>query len=223
MRANTLADYDEPVEQRVSQPTRGPLPPGRGALSRDEVLASQRARLLSAAAEVVAEKGYAATTVADILKRARVSRLTFYEQFTDKGACAESAYDVVAEHLMGRMGAALANGDGPMGRLDAVVRAYLEALAEEPVLARFYLVESSAAGPALRERRLATQQYAAHLIATEFNASTEGQRVACEGLVGAIVALVTSRIMTGGVESVLALQENIMNLARVIMEALPGL
>jgi AcrR family transcriptional regulator len=211
------------VQRRVSQRIPGPLQPGRGELSRDEVLASQRSRLLSAAAEVVAEKGYAATTVADILKRARVSRLTFYEQFTDKGACAQSAYDVVAEHLMGRIGTALATDCDPMARLDGAVRAYLEALAGEPVLARFYLVESSAVGPALRERRLLLQQYVAHLIADWFSASTEGQRVACEGLVGAVVALVTSRIMTGGADSVLALHDNIMDLARVIVEAFPGL
>src|SRR5882724_3806888 len=63
------------------------LPSGRHGLAREAVVASQRGRLLDAMAEVVAEKGYQATTVADVVERAGVSRRTFYEQFPDREAC----------------------------------------------------------------------------------------------------------------------------------------
>ena len=33
---------------------------------------------------IVAERGYAATSIAEVIKRARASRSTFYEQFGDK-------------------------------------------------------------------------------------------------------------------------------------------
>ena len=55
------------------------LPRHRHALPRDTVRASQIVRILLATAEVVAERGYAATSVAQIVKRAGVSTRTFYE------------------------------------------------------------------------------------------------------------------------------------------------
>ena len=70
------------------------LPSGRHGLTREAVVASQRSRLIDAMAQVVAERGYPATTVADVVERAGVSRRTFYEQFADKEACFLAAYDV---------------------------------------------------------------------------------------------------------------------------------
>ncbi len=53
----------------------------------DSAQLTQRARLLDAMARVVTEQGYDATTVADIVREARVSRRTFYEHFDDKEGC----------------------------------------------------------------------------------------------------------------------------------------
>jgi len=46
-----------------------------------------RQRLLSALEESIAEDGYQKTTVADIVRRARTSRRTFYEHFDGRDAC----------------------------------------------------------------------------------------------------------------------------------------
>lgn len=46
-----------------------------------------RQRLIDALAASIAEVGYSATTVADIVRRARTSRRTFYEHFSDREAC----------------------------------------------------------------------------------------------------------------------------------------
>ena len=51
-----------------------------------------RARVLEAITQVVADKGYAATTVADVCRAARVSRGTFYEQFAGKEEAFLEAY-----------------------------------------------------------------------------------------------------------------------------------
>ncbi len=48
---------------------------------------SFRQRLLDGLAESIIEDGYRNTTVADIVRRARTSRRTFYEHFADKEAC----------------------------------------------------------------------------------------------------------------------------------------
>ena len=76
------------------------LPRGRHSLSREEVAATQRARLMLALTEAVGESGYAATSVADVIGRAGVSRQTFYEQFTSKLDCFLAAFDAACEILL---------------------------------------------------------------------------------------------------------------------------
>ncbi len=46
-----------------------------------------RSRLLEGMAVAVAQKGYAAVTIADIVREASVSRRTFYEHFGSKAEC----------------------------------------------------------------------------------------------------------------------------------------
>src|SRR2546430_4460155 len=85
------------------------LPRGPHGLSREEVELSQRARLLQAATEAVAEQGYVNTTVADILARAGVSRATFYQLFSDKEDCFNAAYRESAELVATAMAVELEN------------------------------------------------------------------------------------------------------------------
>src|SRR5919107_4779722 len=80
-------------------PDVGPLLNGR---------ASQRAKLLEAMVQVVAEKGYAAATVADAVRVAKVSRGTLYELFDSKQACLAEAYRLGVEVLDERVGQAVA-------------------------------------------------------------------------------------------------------------------
>jgi AcrR family transcriptional regulator len=134
-----------------------PLPRGPHSLTRDEVLASQRGRMIAAMAETVAAKGYAATTVADVVARAGVSRKTFYEHFADREECFLAAYDAAVDALFGavaeRVAAGKPAGDDWRARVCAGVRAYLEALASEPAFARTFLVEVRVAGPRAQARR----------------------------------------------------------------------
>ena len=64
------------------------------------VLASQRGRMLGAMADAVASKGYAGTTVADVVAGAGVSRKTFYEHFRDKEECFLAAFDAGVDLLL---------------------------------------------------------------------------------------------------------------------------
>jgi AcrR family transcriptional regulator len=133
------------------------LPSGRHGLPREAVVASQRERLIDAMAHVVAEKGYAATTVADVVERAGVSRRTFYEQFADKEACFLAAYDAglaaVLERIGGAVEAAAGAGAGWRDRARTGVEAFLALLASEPAFAQALQVEILTAGPAALDRR----------------------------------------------------------------------
>ncbi len=57
---------------------------------------NQRQRLLEGMIDAVGAKGYAATTVSDVIKRAGVSRKAFYEHFANKEECFLATYDSIA-------------------------------------------------------------------------------------------------------------------------------
>jgi AcrR family transcriptional regulator len=128
-----------------SEPRR--LPRGRHALAPEQVLEDQRRRLLAATPGVVAEHGYEAMSVADIVKRAAVSRNAFYKNFSDKQACFAAAHEAGHEWLLQIMTAAC-EGDGTVrARIERSLGTALDALASDPDLARLLFVEApSSAG-----------------------------------------------------------------------------
>src|SRR4051794_2269237 len=129
------------------------LPRGPHRLERAEVSASQRGRVLDAMAVVVAEKGYTATTVGDVVARARVSRRSFYEHFEDKEACFLAAYEVGARILLSRFRHGVARDAPWRETVREIVRAYLGFLATEPAFARAFIVETTQAGPLVAGHR----------------------------------------------------------------------
>lgn len=134
------------------------LPKGRHGLSRAFIASNQRERLLDAIANVVAEKGYAATRVADITEYAGVSRKTFYELFTDKEDCFLAAYDAITALLMDRMAKRLAAvaDDSWEQQVSALLGEFLRFLASEPAFARMCIVEVLGSGPRGLAKRDAT-------------------------------------------------------------------
>ena len=110
---------------------------------------AQRARLLEGMAQAVAEKGYAAATVADAVRLARVSRGTFYALFASKEACFLESYRHGVDVLVDRVAPPSAPRTATGSRACAPgLRAYLRTLAGEPRFARTHLLEVHAAGPA---------------------------------------------------------------------------
>jgi AcrR family transcriptional regulator len=130
------------------------LPRGTHGLDPSLVAASQRARLLEATGRAVAEKGYAAATIEDIVRGAGVSKKTFYEHFSDKLDCFLAAYEAASDELLAHVRAAEDTAAGEwLARTRAGIHAYLRWLAAEPALARVFLIEVAAAGPEALERR----------------------------------------------------------------------
>lgn len=156
-----MSGYDKVPESPMSTPSFpaewGPLPSGRHHLSRDEVLASQRGRIVAAMASVATEKGYGPVAVGDVVRRANVSKRTFYEHFPDKETCFLAMYDIGIEFVVARTAEALAPlpADDWSARLRVGLGAHLEVLAAEPEFAWALVIEALAAGPAAAERRAA--------------------------------------------------------------------
>src|SRR5271167_851895 len=110
----------------TAQPAVARLPRGPHRLSRAEVENHQRERILAATIAAVGTKGYGATTIGDITRRARVSRDTFYEQFASKEACFLAAYDATTRELLERMVIAGTSQPGYIEGIRDGVRAYLK-------------------------------------------------------------------------------------------------
>ena len=200
----------------------GRLPRGRHGLSREEVAETQRRRMTDAMGTVMAEQGYADTSVADIIRLAGVSRETFYQQFRSKLDCFLAAFDAAAVELFAPIRAATpprsatAPPLGPADRLarfDELLGAYLAGITAHPALAQVFLVEVYAAGPEALVRRMELQAQITEAVATRLGASNDRGRFACQALVAAISALVTPLIVAGDLEEILALREPVVDLA----------
>jgi AcrR family transcriptional regulator len=195
-----------------------PLPRGRHGLSREEVAGSQRERLVRAMAEAMAERGYAATSVAEILSRARVSRETFYELFSSKEDCFMSAFDQAYGHILAATVPAADEGPRPpIDRFSSVLGDYLDALAADPATARVFLIEVYAAGPRALERRLVLQRSLVDAVAARLGDSDEEERFAVEALLAAIVSMVTARLAVGDVAGLRGLHEPLVTLAGTLV------
>jgi AcrR family transcriptional regulator len=129
------------------------LPRGSHGLDPELVAASQHTRLLEAVGRAVAVKGYAGATIDDIVRRAGVSKKTFYEHFRDKEDCFIAAYEAASDELFERVRAAQREPHDWPERTRARIRAYLRWLAGDPALARVFLIEVAAAGPRAAECR----------------------------------------------------------------------
>jgi AcrR family transcriptional regulator len=128
------------------------LPRGRHALAPEEVLRDQRERLIDAVPRVVAERGYEAMSVADIVKAAAVSRNAFYKNFADKQECFAAAHDAGHERLFELLVQPCERATTIEERVEGSLSAGLDALASDPDMARMLFVEAPSAGEGIALR-----------------------------------------------------------------------
>jgi len=160
---------------------------------------TQRERLLDGMAQTVAVNGYAATSVADVLRAAGMSRRTFYERFADKEDCFLAAYDAIVAAASERVRAACAAAP-PAQRLERGLDALLRLLAAEPAFARLGVVEVLAAGPRGLERRDETLRLFVGLVrehAAPAAAAAPPPDLVAQAIVGGIYELLYSHLVRG--------------------------
>ncbi len=129
---------------KATEPRR--LPRGRHALAPEEVAADQRQRLVDAVPRVVAEHGYEAMSVADIVKAAAVSRTVFYANFGSKEECFAAAHEACHERLLAVLEERCERGMSLEERVETALGAGLAMLAAKPALTRLLFVEAPGAG-----------------------------------------------------------------------------
>ncbi len=124
------------------------LPPGRGT-PREEAERNQRERLFAAMVATVAEKGYEATTVADLVELSGVSRSAFYRHFADKQACFLAAIEALVEPALETVTGGLEPSDKSLDKELAkqAFETLLKLIVAQPAAAKMCFVEVYAAGP----------------------------------------------------------------------------
>jgi AcrR family transcriptional regulator len=179
-----------------------------GAVQVSEV---QRARILAAMVRVVAEQGVGSTTVSRVVKRAGVSRRTFYEQFS---GC-EDCFLAVFEDAVGRASGIVteATVTAPpvwRERLRAGLGALLGFFDEEPLMGSLLVVDALGAGPRVLERRAGVLAELAVIVGEGHGRGAEANgrgrssssssssllpSLTAEGMVGAVLSVIHVRMV----------------------------
>jgi AcrR family transcriptional regulator len=172
-------------------------------LTRQQILDSQRERLLAAIAHEVAANGYRATTITGVVRFASVSTRDFYAIFESKEECFLAAFEVVFDHLTELISAAAATEPDWPRQVVAALRASLDFFAAEPDLARICLLESVSATPAIAIRFRAAVLACAPALARGRSELADPDTLlpdAESSIVGGAVSLATRSIIAGETE-----------------------
>lgn len=131
-------------------------------------------RLLQGMAHAVAAKGYADTTIADIVREAAVSRRTFYEHFSTKTECLIALYETASRLGLQAVSEAFDPAQPWHTQVEQAMTAYMDYLAQDPVLLRTLFVEILGLGlPGLAARRRVNAEIA-NFIQVAINSSESG-------------------------------------------------
>ncbi len=170
----------------------------------DHVAGIQRARILGAAVEVVAEQGAANVTVTHIVARSGVSRRTFYELFVDREDCFLAAFDETIARVASIVVPAYEEPSRWLDRIRAGLIALLEAFEDDRAAAHLVIVDVLGAGANALEHR---RRVLAHVIAAveegrivkveagEVRDGNGSPPMVAEGIVGGVLAVLHSRLL----------------------------
>jgi len=117
-----------------------------------------RSRILEAAVNVFASKGYHDTKVDDIVNQSQTSKGSFYFYFPSKQDIFMALVDTFADLLENRLRERLSLEPSGTARVDAALRVCLEIFGQYRSLAKIALVQATGLGVAFEEKRQAVNQ-----------------------------------------------------------------
>ncbi len=177
-------------------------------------------------AVTVTEQGYPATTIADVVRHARVSKRTFYEHFADKQECFLATYVAASDTVLAAVTAATAGAGSWQHRLRAATHAYLSTLQAQPALTRTLLTEILSVGPdGLRVRREVLDRFAGTLRTLVQAGRADAPEVPelsadrALALVGGINELVLRTVEEGRAGALTELTEPVIEIVRALLAA----
>lgn len=206
------------------------LPKGRHQLSREQISASQRTRLIRATAQLTNERGFPALTLTDIVTLAGVARSTFYEYFADKEQCFLAAFDHAADLVLSCVIVLEPTPDGRFSSpTDLYIARFLDLSMREPDLARLVASNAGALGPAAAEReRVFRDRLAQGLV--KLRDSRRGNdplmtpisHIRALAIVGALSEVLQRTFYTSGVRALPTLHAEMAAILRALLKEPPA-
>jgi AcrR family transcriptional regulator/DNA-binding MarR family transcriptional regulator len=194
-----------------SEPAERSSPSGDVSNGRSQLVGEfQRTRILSAMVEEVSSGGYNSASVARIIRRAGVSRRTFYELFPDRESCLLACFEDALSRACPAVTAAYTSEAPWADRARAALWAILAFLDEEPQLARLCVVEMLAAGPPALARRRRLLDLLALGVDEAGGPPRRRPTLVAEGVVGGVLAMIHARVLQQAPEPLLALSNQLM-------------
>ncbi len=155
---------------RIGKPRRR-----RSRMGRPSGNFSARNQIIRGAMDAFGRRGYAGTSVEDILDASGVSRRTFYRFFKNKDELYGLIFDRSVEILLGSVREAIDEFDEPFAKVEAGLEAYLRVNALAGPLARTLLTEQFRPdSPFFKRRQKAIDQFR-KMIEAEVQMSDRGQ------------------------------------------------
>jgi AcrR family transcriptional regulator len=156
---------------------------------------------MDALAELTAERGYEATKISDIVRRAGVARKTLYDNFEGKEQVFLAAFDAAREEAIARVEASCAEaGESWREKVEAGLAAFLGYVADEPALARMCMVEALSATPATAQRYDDAMELLVDLAGKEMPQDARLPETTDEASVGGVAWIVYRKIRQGEAE-----------------------
>jgi AcrR family transcriptional regulator len=187
----------------------------RDDLERERVAEVQRARMLGAMVDLTRERGAERVTVAHVVGRAGVSRRTFYELFEDREACLLAALGEALQRVEEAVLPAYRRERGWSARIGAGLTTMLECFDADPATAALCVVDSLAAGPEALERRARVVDALVSAVdrgRREASAPNGLGRVTAEGVVGAVLGVLYTRLREPQPKALLPLRGQLMSM-----------
>ena len=162
----------------------------------------QRARIVSAMVEVASEHGFLGAAVGRVVKRAGVSRRTFYDLFDGREDCFLAAFDWGVEQASEQVAGAYVRESSWRDGIRAALASLLVLLDSEPQLARVCVVEALGAGTLVLERRAAVMRRLAGALRSGAprarGSACEPPLLTAEAILGGAFSVIHTRLSLGG-------------------------
>jgi len=159
---------------------------------------SPEQRIIRGFAAAVANKGFPATTIADIAAAASISQTTFYEHFDSKAEAMRAALDSSGAQLLAAVMPAVRRAEDWRIGLRIGFEEVCGFFAAEPSFAALRMVEVYGAGPEAISCRDATgMQIVSTLLAPAIDDGVEANNLKVEASTGAILAIFFEAIHKG--------------------------
>jgi AcrR family transcriptional regulator len=184
-------------------PREGPKRRGRKAKSFAErqAVAHPPERVLRALAAIVSEKGYHATTVAEVVERAGTSQRVFYGHFENKEEAFLAALDSGSAQMLGLVLPAFRRANSWQESVRAAYEAMFSFGIEEPEYTTLGAVEMYTVGRRALETRDNVMEGLEALLAPGYELAPDIPPIAAEAIGGAIYALIHDQVKDKGPES----------------------